>query len=110
MNNLYRKFSSNEKISVIQSMYFLTAKFLDSYKWDLTLYQNDELLINDLYFYWLRTSAIKKYTWCKEYEDFLLSNEFADEMKKILKRVLFRTLIIKRDFQSEYQKELCFTS
>lgn len=96
MGNHYNNFPKNQKISIIHSMQTLVRKFLHSYEWDLSLYENDEELLNDVYFYWLRTSASKEYVWCKEYNDLLLSNEFAYEMKAKLKIYLYKILFSER--------------
>ncbi|PGK52517.1 hypothetical protein CN918_32550 [Priestia megaterium] len=96
MINHYLNFNRNEKNSVMQSMFVVTLQFLNNYHWDLSTYQDDDELINDLYFFWLRTSAHKQYVWCTEDNDYFLSNEFAATMKQILKRTLLRELILSR--------------
>lgn len=96
METYYYQFDFKQKISLTTSMFALTKNFLKSYDWNLSDYDNDEEIINDLYFYWLRMSASKQYAWCKEHNDSFLSSPFALEMKIKLKSVLFRVLIQKR--------------
>lgn len=112
MFNHYLNFNRSEKNSVMQSMYVVTLQFLKNCHWDLSTYQNDDELINDLYFFWLRTSAQKQYVWCSEDNEYFLSNEFAATMKQILKRTLLRELILcrhdeKRRISSHFISPLC---
>ena len=96
MINHYHNFNRSEKNSVTQSMLVVTLQFLNNYQWDLSVYQDDDELLNDLYFTWIRTSAHKQYVWCTDESDVFLSNEFAYAMKRILKKTLLRELILYR--------------
>lgn len=95
-NKHYKQLTVSQKISICKSIHVMTERFWVSYNHDLSFYENDDVLLNDLYFYWLRMSAMKGYAWCKEYEDFFLSSGFADEMKHRLKTSLLKLIIKKR--------------
>lgn len=95
MNCFYNRLSPSGKKSLTHSMRNLTHGFLESYNWNANAsYNHTEDLINDLYFYWLRNSADKKYFWCKNLDENVFSEQFASEMKNILrfihKRIVFQ--------------------
>lgn len=54
---------------------------MKSYEWDMSKYVNKEDIVNDLFFYWFRHSADKRYLWCEDLESDVFSEEFANEMK-----------------------------
>lgn len=84
-----------KRISLTKSIKILTINFLESYEWDTSNFENEEELINDLYFFWLKNSAERKYYWCQEISEEVFSIEFANNIKKILRKT-YIDLINKR--------------
>lgn len=68
-------------MSLRNSMNILTKDFMKSYQYDMSKYTSKEDIMNDLFFYWFRNSADKRYLWCEELSSDVFSEEFANEMK-----------------------------
>lgn len=92
MNSFYDGLSTKKKISLSRSMRFLTMDFLESYNNQFTTHDNQDEILNDLYFYWLRNSAIKNYLWCDELGSEAFSTGFSNEMKTSIKEILKKSM------------------
>lgn len=98
MNTFYKRLSPHKKMSLSHSMRILTKEFLSSYEWDMSIYKNKEDVMNDLYFYWFRNSAEKKYAWCNNLSDDVFSEDFVSEMKITL-YIIFCKLTLRKSIQ-----------
>lgn len=98
MNSFYDGLSKKKKISLSHSMRFLTLDFMESYNNQLTTHDNQDEILNDLYFYWLRNSAIKNYLWCEDLGSEAFSIGFSNEMKNSIKDSFKKTM---NDFLSD---------
>lgn len=92
-------------MSLTHSMNILTRDFLISYDWDLSKYTNKDDIMNDLYFYWFRNSAEKRYLWCEELSGDVFSEKFANEMK-IMLYLIYCRLSLKNNMKSSKKTNL----
>jgi hypothetical protein len=90
MTTFYKQLPFNKKISLTHSMRFLTQDFIKNYNWDSVDKTKSKDLFDELYFYWLRNSAEKKYLWCEDSDADVFSDSFTLEMKTSLRLVWFR--------------------
>ncbi|QST02324.1 hypothetical protein IMZ31_23010 (plasmid) [Pontibacillus sp. ALD_SL1] len=81
----YERLSQGEKISFVHSMREMIKKFLQSYQYQISAFDSEEALINDMYFYWFRHSVYKDYVWCRELRTTNFDDEFIYETKTLLR-------------------------
>lgn len=93
MNSYYKNLSPGKKISLNHSMKSLTKDFIKKYTINLLKERNKEDVLNELYFYWLRNSADKKYAWCNNLNEEVFSEQFANEMKITLYIVYCKSIL-----------------
>lgn len=91
MKTFYQRLSPGQKRSLVFSMRTLIKEYMDGYKWEVNSFKSKEVMISDLYFYWLRNSAERRYLWCEHLNDRVFSDKFAREMKKKIKET-YRTI------------------
>jgi len=87
MKTFYRTLSPGQKRSLVFSMRTLIKEYMDGYNWRVESFKTREVMISDLYFYWLRNSADRRYLWCENLNDRVFSERFAREMKKKIKEI-----------------------
>jgi len=98
MDKSYKELPFNCKISINISLDYLVARFYLSYNGDFALYSSDEQIINDLYFYWIRTSVTNSYLWSQTIDiEHFFSPFFSNPIKIKIKQKLYRHLFIKRN-------------
>jgi len=88
MKNFYQQLSPGKKRSLIFSMKTLIFEYLMGYQFDVSTFKNKEALVNDVYFYWLRHVAERRYLWCEDLNEDVFSPAFAREMKKKIRFLL----------------------
>lgn len=96
MKSFYTQLSASQKKSISISMRFLIKEHMDAYEWNMEHFKTKDVLVNDLYFYWLRHSATRQYLWCEQANEYVFSTVFAREMKKKL-RIIFAEVYAKHN-------------
>lgn len=88
MDKFYSLLNASQKKSLSLSLKNVFNEYMDNYNWDFKLFKNKEIIVNDFYFYWLRNSAYRNYSWCEGLKDEFFSESFAREMKKKIRVII----------------------
>lgn len=89
MKKSYQELTSGQKISLTHSINAQTIRFMEHHQKDISNYRSKQDVINDLYFFWLRTCAESNYIWAKNMNALMLT----DSEIKFIKSKFEETLV-----------------